>query len=49
MTDPKGNVKTNAYNRDGTLASITYAVAGGTAPTLPVSFTYDPTRAKWRR
>ena len=41
-TDPKGNVKTNVYNRDGTLAGITYAVAAGTSPTSNVSFTYDP-------
>ena len=42
ITDPKGNVKTNVYNRDGTLAGITYTVAGGTAPTPNVNLTYDP-------
>ncbi len=40
-TDPKGNVKSYVYNRDGTLAGIQYAVATGTSPTPNVSFTYD--------
>ncbi len=42
VKDPKGNVKTTAYNLDGTLASLTYSVAAGTAATANVSFTYDP-------
>jgi RHS repeat-associated protein len=40
-TDPKGNVKSYVYNRDGTLAQIGYAVAAGTSATPNVSLTYD--------
>ncbi len=45
-TDPKGNVKTYAYNLDDSTSSITYTVAEGTASTPNVSFTYDPVYAR---
>jgi RHS repeat-associated protein len=42
VLDPNGNVKTYSYNRDDTLAGITYQPAQGVAATPNVSFTYDP-------
>ena len=42
VTDPNGSVKTFAYNRDNTLASVTYQPGSGVAVTPNVSYTYDP-------
>jgi RHS repeat-associated protein len=42
-TDPNGNVKTFTYNRDSSLAGVTYQPGAGVAATPNVSFTYDPT------
>ena len=42
VTDPNGNVKTHTYNLDNKIQSLTYTVAGGTAATAGVSYTYDP-------
>ncbi len=42
VQDPNGNVKTYSYNRDNTLAGITYQPGSGVAATPNVSFTYDP-------
>jgi RHS repeat-associated protein len=42
VQDPNGNVKTYAYNRDNSLAAITYQPGAGVAATPSVGFTYDP-------
>ncbi len=42
MTDTAGNVTTNTYNHDSTLASTAYSVAPGFAATPTVSYAYDP-------
>jgi RHS repeat-associated protein len=42
IQDPNGNVQTYSYNRDDTVAGITYQPGSGVAATPNVSFTYDP-------